>query len=387
MGGEEALSSGDKFGGKESNQKKRLHSEKPPFTLAMLKKAIPPHCFERSLLRSLFDISCDIAICSTLFYAAKTIIPILPHPLQYVAWPTYWVVQGIYMSGLWGLGHELGHNGFSDYAWVDNLIGFVLHSALMTPYFSWKYSHRRHHSNTASLHYDEVYPPPLKDSLPWYARYLENPVCRAIGTVGMLFTAFPLYFLVNAYSRKYDSFANHFYPYSPIFNDSERLQVVISDAGILAALYVCYSVAKAYGFAWLFCIYLGPLLIMFAMVISITYLQHTNPTLPHYDDSEWEWLRGGLCTIDLDLGPWINSVFHQTVVTHLCHHLFPTIPHYHALEATEAIKPILGDYYQRDSTPFLKMLDRAARECVYAEPEEDPNNKGVYWWKPYKHKI
>ncbi|KAJ4831711.1 Delta(12) fatty acid desaturase [Turnera subulata] len=187
-------------------------------------------------------------------------------------------------------------------------------------------------------------------------------------------------------SQKHDRFANHYDPYSPIFTDRERLQVVISDAGIFAALYVFYSVSKAHGFAWFFCTYLAPLLVVFALFIIITYLHHTNPTLPHYDNSEWEWFRGALSTIDLDFG-WLNRVLHHVTNTHICHHLISTIPHYHSLEATEAIKPILGDYYQIDSTPIHKMLYRAAKECIYAEPDQDSKDQGVYWYRPYKHKI
>ncbi|KAJ4836308.1 hypothetical protein Tsubulata_024539 [Turnera subulata] len=374
------LSSSDKIG-EEKSQQKRVPCEKPPFTLATLKKAIPAHCFQRSLLRSFSYLFCNLAAFCTLFYLAKTYIPMLPSPFNYVAWPLYWIIQGAFMTGLWVLCHELGHNAFSEYVWVDNILGFIIHSALMTPFFSWKYSHRRHHSNTGSVTYDEVYPPPLKDSIPWYAKYMDNPVCTVIGLVFLLFTAFPLYLLVNAYSRKYDRFANHFDPYSPIFNDSERLQVVISNAGILTALYVFYSVSMAHGFAWFSCIYLAPLFFMFALVLTVTLLQHTNPTLPHYDDSEWDWLRGALSTLDLDFGPLLNTILHEANSTHICHHLFPKIPHYHATEATQAMKPILGDYYRIDSTPIHKMLYTTAKECIYAEPDQDSKNKGVYWYR------
>ncbi|KAJ4849740.1 hypothetical protein Tsubulata_016130, partial [Turnera subulata] len=361
---------------KDSQQKKRVRapSDKPPFTLATLKKAIPAHCFHRSLVRSLAYLAYDLSVCSALFYIAKTYIPILPSPLNYVAWPLYWFIQGAFMTGIWVIGHECGHRAFSEYAWVDNTVGLTLHSALMTPFFAWKYSHRRHHSNTGSLSHDEVYLPRLEDSIPWYSKHLNNPVGRVIRIVSMLFLAFPLYLLFNASSQKHDRFANHYDPYSPIFTDRERLQVVISDAGIFAALYVFYSVSKAHGFAWFFCTYLAPLLVVFALFIIITYLHHTNPTLPHYDNSEWEWFRGALSTIDLDFG-WLNRVLHHVTNTHICHHLISTIPHYHALEATEAIKPILGDYYQIDSTPIHKMLYRAAKECIYAEPDQDSEDQ------------
>ncbi|KAJ4841556.1 hypothetical protein Tsubulata_044800 [Turnera subulata] len=370
-----------------SHQKLRVPCEQPPFTLSMLRKAIPAHCFQRSLLRSSSYALFDISVCCTLFYVAETCIPFLPIPLNYVAWPFYWLIMGEFMTALWVIGHECGHNAFSEYQWVDNLVGLVVHSALLFPFFSFKYTHGRHHSNNGSLSQDEVFLPRLKNSVPWYFKHLDNPAGRVIRIVCLLVFTLPSYLLFNTFGRKYDGFANHFNPYSPKFTDRERLQVVVSDAGIFTALYVYYRVSKAYGFAWFSCTYLAPLFIMFVLVTAGMYLQHTHPTLPHYDDSEWEWLRGVFCTVDLDFGYWVNKITHNSANTHTCHHLFPTLPHYHAIEATEAIKPILGDYYQVDSTPPLMMLYRAIKECVYADQDQDSKGKGVYWYRPHKHEI
>lgn len=46
---------------------------------------------------------------------------------------------------------------------------------------------------------------------------------------------------------------------------------------------------------------------------------------------EWSYLRGGLTTVDRDYG-WINGIHHD-IGTHVIHHLFPQIPHYHLVEA------------------------------------------------------
>ncbi|GKB76055.1 hypothetical protein Tco_0942950, partial [Tanacetum coccineum] len=73
-----------------------------------------------------------------------------------------------------------------------------------------------------------------------------------------------------------------------------------------------------------------------------TILHHTHPAIPHYDSTEWDWLRGALSMVDRDFGPILDHAFHGVTHNHVIHHLFPTMPLYHNSEATEAVKHILG---------------------------------------------
>ena len=76
-------------------------------------------------------------------------------------------------------------------------------------------------------------------------------------------------------------------------------------------------------------VYIVPYLIVNMWLVMITLLQHTHPSLPHYNDKEWEWLRGALSTVDRSYG-FLDIVHHHIADTHVCHHLFSTMPHYHA---------------------------------------------------------
>jgi omega-6 fatty acid desaturase (delta-12 desaturase) len=40
-------------------------------------------------------------------------------------------------AGIWVIAHECGHGAFSDYSWVNDLVGFTMHSLLLVPYYSW----------------------------------------------------------------------------------------------------------------------------------------------------------------------------------------------------------------------------------------------------------
>jgi omega-6 fatty acid desaturase / acyl-lipid omega-6 desaturase (Delta-12 desaturase) len=64
----------------------------PPFTLADIRRAIPSHCFKRSLVRSFAHLLVDVALCSALAWAA-TFIDAAPAPLPWLLWPVYWFLQ------------------------------------------------------------------------------------------------------------------------------------------------------------------------------------------------------------------------------------------------------------------------------------------------------
>eukprot|EP00262_Sarcandra_glabra_P007850 TRINITY_DN2089_c0_g1_i3.p1 TRINITY_DN2089_c0_g1~~TRINITY_DN2089_c0_g1_i3.p1 ORF type:complete len:381 (-),score=9.43 TRINITY_DN2089_c0_g1_i3:188-1330(-) len=358
---------------------RRVPSAKPPFTLSQIKKAIPPHCFQRSILRSFSYVVYDFTI-AYLLYLSTTYFSLLPSPLSLLAWPIYWALQGCVLTGVWVIAHECGHHAFSDYSWLDDTVGLTLHSFLLVPYFSWKYSHRRHHSNTGSLDRDEVFVPKPKSEMAWFSKYLNNPPGRFLTLFVSLTLGWPLYLTCNVSGRKYDRFACHYDPYGPIYSDRERAQILVSDIGVLTVAWVLFRAAAAHGIGWVVSVYGVPLLIVNGFLVLITYLQHTHPALPHYDSSEWDWLRGALATVDRDYGV-LNKVFHNITDTHVAHHLVSTMPHYHAMEATKVIKPILGEYYQFDGTPVYKAMWREAKECIYVEPDEGSKEKGVFWYR------
>lgn len=355
----------------------RAPHARPPFTVGQLKKAVPPHCFNRSMVTSFAYLTVDLVVASTLLYATTFVT--WTGPLGWISWFLYWVAQGCVLTGVWVIAHECGHHAFSDYTLVDDIVGLVFHSLLLVPYFSWKYSHRRHHSNTGSMSRDEVFVPKTKDRLGVSAMFLNTPVGRLLSIILTLTVGWPLYLAFNVSGRPYDRFASHFDPNGPIFNNRERIQVLISDVGLLAVGFLLFKLASSHGLLWLLKVYAVPLLIVNGFLVLITFLQHTHPSLPHYSDAEWEWLRGALSTVDRDYGI-LNHVFHHITDTHVAHHIFSTMPHYHAAEATKAIKPILGKYYQYDSTPVTVALWREFKECVFVEPDSSQEG-GIFWYK------
>ncbi|KAF3582633.1 hypothetical protein DY000_02033979 [Brassica cretica] len=61
----------------ETNTLKRVPCETPPFTLGDLKKAIPPHCFKRSIPCSFSYLLFDILVSSSLYHLSTAYFPLL----------------------------------------------------------------------------------------------------------------------------------------------------------------------------------------------------------------------------------------------------------------------------------------------------------------------
>lgn len=84
-----------------------------------------------------------------------------------------------------------------------------------------------------------------------------------------------------------------------------------------------------------------------------------------FDDlikQEWSYLRGGLTTLDRDYG-WINNIHHD-IGTHVIHHLFPQIPHYHLIEAVSIILSPVSEIQTYLCSIFSKFSLKLQSYCV-----------------------
>jgi len=305
------------------------------------------------------------------FFAAS-FIPTYSWTWQLLLWPTYWVLQGLTLTGVWVLAHECGHQAFSDSKQINNAVGLVLHSALLVPYHSWRISHGNHHKATNHLTRDQVFVPTtfsrvMKDHSLWE----DTPIMNFYKLSTMVVLGWPAYLAFNVLSQPYPGQrANHFEPWSPLFKASQRMDVVVSDVALLVVLGLIYLWSSMAGFSSVVFYYGVPYVIVNFWLVTITYLQHTHVDVPHYTAESWTNMKGALSTIDRDFGI-LNIWFHHIQDTHVLHHLFSTIPHYHAEEATRAIKPLLGKFYHFDNSPVAQALWQTRRHCKYVPDEGD----------------
>jgi len=52
-------------------------------------------------------------------------------------WMAYAALTGTLATGCWVIAHECGHDAFSENKFLQDAVGYILHTALLVPYFSW----------------------------------------------------------------------------------------------------------------------------------------------------------------------------------------------------------------------------------------------------------
>ncbi|KAI9047906.1 hypothetical protein LZ554_007708 [Drepanopeziza brunnea f. sp. 'monogermtubi'] len=377
--------------------------ELPQYTMKEIYDAIPAWCFKPSILRSMAYVVRDYFYLSVLVYLAVTYIPMLPSPyLRFAAWVAYTTVQGFVFTGIWILAHECGHGAFSKNKYLNYTMGLIMHSFLLVPFHSWRLSHSQHHKATGNMERDTAFVPHTRDS--WiktqfgakasasmveFAELAEDSPIAALwhDLVHQLF-GWPGYLLFNLTGQKYNGAKgariSHFYygEDSVFFKKHELPLIMLSDAGVAVMIAALVVAGQMFG-SWNVIVLWGvPWLWVNNWIVAITFLQHTDATMPHYDNKTWNFARGATATIDRDLGFIDTHLFHDIIGTHVCHHLISTIPFYHAGEASKHIKRVMGKHYAADlETPFWTAFFRNQRSCKFVEETEGAEGSGVYMFR------
>ncbi|EJC99603.1 uncharacterized protein FOMMEDRAFT_92933 [Fomitiporia mediterranea MF3/22] len=373
-----------------------MHSDKVNFvplscTLAEIRSAIPERLFIRSTVRSSIYLLRDLFLAGALWSVATYIDPFFRDAakiynfgpgLELLGRTICWL--GLVFTGLWVMGHECGHGAFSPSAMVCDTLGYVIHSLLWTPYFSWKFVHHRHHANHASMEKDEVYVPKTRSELGIpedsgetkidYTEYFtDTPVWTLFTLIRQQLFAFPAYLIANVSGQKhYPKWTNHFDPNSVYFTNSQRNAVLASDFGLLMMTFITAKACAAYGWLEVVKFYGIPWLCVLHWFVMITYLHHTSADLPHYRSGQWNYQRGAVATVDRDFLGWQGRFFlHDVAHYHVIHHFFPKMSWYNGEEATQYLKRILGTHYHRSEEPVFSALWRTYNQCQFVEDEGD----------------
>nr|ATV93531.1 omega-3 desaturase-like 1 [Adineta vaga] len=314
-------------------------------TLSEIKVKIPAHCFRPTVAQSMSYVVKDIVYVATTFLVMWQI----QNRFQYgfLLFPLYWYIQGTLYTSLFVLGHDCGHSSFSFYPLLNDIVGTILHTWILAPYYTWKLTHNHHHKNTGNIDKDEVFYPHRGEP---YEESIRDDIFFWFPGVGWF------YYLANGYAPRN---VNHFNPFESIFYDRHLFGVCSSLATYLGMCYLMYLFASTYGFLTLFVYHLIPVCIFASYMVIITMLHHTEIDVPWYADSEWNNVKGQLSTVDRHYGH-AHSVIHS-IGTHQIHHLFTKVPHYHLEEATEHFRRAFPDLVRFNDETVLFAFARMCK--------------------------
>ncbi|KAK7048678.1 oleoyl phosphatidylcholine desaturase [Favolaschia claudopus] len=404
----------------------------PDLGIKQLLDAIPAHCFKRSAFKSSLYTIWHLSVIGAIYASANYLDGLVKpetfgpqYPLLYTLakvaiWAVYGFWAGLFGTGIWVIGHECGHQAYSESKLINNTVGWILHSALGVPYHSWRITHAKHHASTGHMTQDQVWVPRTRSErgLPpldpkredrlgarasaeiqkelWDALG-DSPIGASWGIATFLLIGWPMYIARNASGQsRYPKGTNHFNPKAVMFSPHHWTDIVLSDIGVVLWMMGIAAASYVYGFSTVFVVYLQPYLWVNHWLVLITFLQHTDPLLPHYRAPQFTFPRGALSTLDRSLLGDLGSVMawlgaHATCgisETHVLHHVNSKIPHYNAWEATDALRKVLepaGVRWQGAPGGWAEMY-RVFRECKFVEDEGDvvfyKNARGLAQMRP-----
>jgi omega-6 fatty acid desaturase (delta-12 desaturase) len=148
----------------------------------------------------------------------------------------------------------------------------------------------------------------------------DAPLYNVLNIVLQQLVGWPAYLITNATGPfGYPKWTTHFDPESALFDKRNRRDILVSDLGLAIAFGVLGTWAYYRGVTEVARLYVAPWLWVNHWLVLITYLQHTDPKMPHYRDPEWNFQRGALCTIDRHcFGFFMHGIAETHVVHHLC---------------------------------------------------------------------
>jgi omega-3 fatty acid desaturase (delta-15 desaturase) len=340
-----------------------------PFTASELYAAIPERCFKKSLFWGLFYCFRDWGIVAALYYFQPAFFG-----LGLAGKLLWWNITGFYGWCLFVVGHDCGHGTFSNYGWVNQLFGHICHAPLMVPFNGWRISHRHHHQYHNDVDRDHSWRPSVAKNVD----RLSTPI-KWFRFSPLILLVYPFYLLSPSQENGFSG--NHFWPWNPLFKKEERVGIAASALSVVAWAGVIAAATAHFGFWAVFQNYWIPYWIFVAWLDLVTLMQHTDDNVLYFRGKAWNYLRGAMSTVDrtyrhiidpfnLGYGRVIDHLHHNISDGHVIHHIFFTqIPHYRLMEATEALKPMLGKHYRFDDTPVPSAFMRTLKNCWYVEDE------------------
>jgi omega-3 fatty acid desaturase (delta-15 desaturase) len=106
--------------------------------LSTIRQAIPTECFQSNVLKSMYYVVKDTFLIVFLYIGLCYLERLNMNRIAYgFIYPIYWYLQGTMMIAYFVLGHDCGHGSFSQYQLLNDIVGNILHTVVLAPYYPW----------------------------------------------------------------------------------------------------------------------------------------------------------------------------------------------------------------------------------------------------------
>jgi omega-6 fatty acid desaturase (delta-12 desaturase) len=240
---------------------------------------------------------------------------------------------GLSIVGLFVLCHDCGHYSFSNYSWVNDIVGFVCFIPLLSNFFAWRLGHNFHHQNNQIRRIDPDWPELLSTAeeyplLPWYEKL-------AIRLGPGSFLGIIVGFWVGMIKR---TFFSLLIPQMKLpFRKALRLYILNVVSAVMS-IALCLSYQKYLGMEKFIIMYVVPVLIAASTGAFLTFVQHSHPGSYVFDKKGFDPVLSHVhATFNIRFPKWMEY-FWLNINIHTPHHVLPAIPWYFLNGANEALK-------------------------------------------------
>lgn len=290
---------------------------------------MPGETRRRSLLVALALLAPSVA----LFLAAWVLTIAAPWWL----WPILSPLTGLAAAVLFVIAHDAAHDALTPYRRLNAWLARLLFIPAWHNYTGWVHAHNHiHHGWTNWQPRDYVWAPM---SLAEFRSC--SGVRRFFERIYRWWPGFGLYYLIEVLVKKILIIQpeSRRWKYRLQWG-ADDLFVLLGVAGqTLATLAIARALgATTHPVLIVVATQVVPMLVALWLVGFVTYLQHTHPSIPWFQDmDEWTFYTGQvLGTAHTDFARGINRLIHN-IMEHTAHHVDPRIPFYHLPRAQERL--------------------------------------------------
>ncbi len=306
-----------------------MSSIQPLPNAGQVRAAMPGDVRRRSLLFAVAVVAPSL----TVYLAAWVLTIVAPWWL----WPVLSPLTGVAAGLLFVLAHDAAHDALTPYRALNSIVGRILFLPAWHCLIGWVHAHNHiHHGWTNYQPRDYVWAPlslAEYQALPRWKRFLVRLYRHWPG--------FGFYYLDELLIKK-------IWRVEP---DTRRWKVrlrwwlddLFVAAGVVGQSFLALVIARRFGVTThpalvIVAAQVVPCLVALWLVGFVTYLQHTHPSIPWFQDlDEWTFYTGQvLGTAHTDFARGINRAIHN-IMEHTAHHVDPRIPLYRLAHAQEKL--------------------------------------------------